>query len=160
MHIQGAWKLSRGQKVINRTKRQSPLPSSHAECEKWSFYEAVLRTPGCTLISGCTGTPMAQHKCNCRRPVLTRIFSYLHGLHLSQKQQSSCLVAVYSESNIKKGFRLWILIIPIWGYRYGTWCADDNLCMPLFCFGIGKLILNWISARVLSPDSGCPRASE
>lgn len=66
------------------------------------FYEAVLWTRGCTLISGCTGTPVGQHKCNCRLPLLTRTFAYLHGLHLSQEQQSSCLLAVYSESNLKK----------------------------------------------------------
>lgn len=83
------------------------------------------------LISGCTGTPVGHHKCNCRLPVLTRIFAYLHGLHLSQEQRSSCLLAVYSESSIKKRIqrlnaniphlRLWIrhmMIIYISNYLF------------------------------------------
>lgn len=132
VHIQRVRKLSRGQKVINGTKQTK----SSAALSRWMrngrFYDAVSWTRGCTLISGCTGTPAGQHKCNCRLPVLTRTFAYLHGLHLSQGQPSSCLVPVYSESNIKKGFR--ILIFLICSCRYVTWWADDNLCMPLSFF--------------------------
>lgn len=46
VHIQRAWKLSRGQKVINRTKRQSPLLRSHAECEKRVFLWSRLVNAG------------------------------------------------------------------------------------------------------------------